>query len=281
MSSIRNKLAAPLLGLGLLGGGFFAVDAAAGPSSAPAITQATPGASPAATDQQCVDEQNDDNGQEEANEAEDDVQEANGVDNVAEGETDNNGDDELGENGEDDAEDNRNDEQEENGADQESTAATPGTLTEGQDLLPQTKITVEQAITTAQGAAIGNVGTVELEDRKSTLVFEVTVGDQAITVDASTGTVASIEPVRNTENECEDDAVVAPGTLTEGQDLLPRARITVEQAITTARVVAIGNVGAVALDQDGGTLVFNVAIGNQEVTVDAATGEVLSAAQAS
>lgn len=263
MGSIGNKVTAFMLGLGLLGGGVFAVDAAAAPVDAPtmslAVAQATPDATPGVDDQQCREEENTDNGEQEANGAEDDIQDEHGADDAAEGDTEDNGDGEQDKNSENDAaegdtEDNDDDEQSENGAEQESANATPGAVTEGQDLLPQAKITVEQAVTTAQGAATGELGTVELEDQTGTLVFDVTVGDQAVTVDAATGTVASVEPVRNTEHECKDDAAVAPGTLTEGQDLLPQAKITVEQAVTTAQGAAMSDLGAAVLDRTGEVL---------------------------
>lgn len=263
MDSIRNKMAALLLALGMLGGSAFAVEAATGPSSLSSFhaIQATPDASPAATDTTCLDEQDEEAGEED---------EANGDDK--EGAREEN-------EAENDTEDDGGDEQDDNGTGQESAPATPGTLTEGQDLMPGAKITVEQAITTAQGAATGSLGTVELEERAGTLVFEVTIGEQEVFVDATTGTVASVEPVKNTGNDCEDDAAVAPGTLTEGQDLLPQAKITVEQAITTAQGSATGNLGEVELEQNGGTLVFTVDIGEQEVMVDAATGQLLSVDQ--
>lgn len=287
MGSIRNKAAALLLGLGLLGGGVFAVEAAAAPAGGPPVSFAAQ-ATPDAADPQCLEEQNEEAGEQEANGTAQATpgagQEANGADDDAEGDTEDNGDDEQDENSEDDAaegdtKDTGEDEQGENGAEQESASATPGALTQGQDLLPKARITVEQAVTTAQGAATGDLGTVELEDRQGTLVFEVTVGDQEVFVDATTGTVASVEPVQNTGNGCEDDAAVAPGTLTEGQELLPKAGITVEQAIRTAQGAATGDLSSVELDQDSGALVFTVNIGDQEVTVDAASGAVLSVEQ--
>ena len=80
-------------------------------------------------------------------------------------------------------------------------------------------------------------------------------------------------------NEAEDgDERVSSGTLDDGKDLLPQARITVEQAITAAQGAATGPVGEVDLEHWQGKLVFNVDIGDKDVKVDAATGSVLSAA---
>lgn len=288
MGSIRHKLAALLLGLGLLGGGVVAAEVAAAPVHSPGIAlaaaQATPGATPGVADPQCLDEQNE-NGEKDAAGDTDNVQDENGADDAIEGDTEE-GDSEEDdtaegstEEGAEDADENGSDEQADDGAEQDAASATPGTLTQGQDLLPQAKITVDAAVATAQGEATGDLGSVELEERDGTLVFEVTVGDQEVFVDAATGAVISVEPVQNAEADCENEAEGAPGTLVEGQDLLPQTTITLEQSITTAQGKATGDLGTVELEQDGGTLVFIVEIGDQEVTVDAATGEVLSVDQ--
>lgn len=275
MGSTRNKLAALLIGLGLLGGGVVAAEVAASPIGAPSISQiaaqATPGATPGDADQQCLDEQNETGGEDDNEDGDNDnVQDEKGADDAAEGDT---------EEGDNDAEKNGADTEDDDGAEQESASATPGTLTQGQDLLPQAKLTVEDAVATAQGEATGDLGSVELEERDGALVFEVTVGDQEVFVDAVTGAVSSVEPVQNAGADCENEADGAPGTLSEGQDLLPQATITLEESIATAQAEATGDLGTVELEQDGETLVFIVEIGEQEVTIDAATGEVLSVDQ--
>jgi len=87
MGSTRNKLAALLIGLGLLGGGGVAAEVAASPIGAPSISQiadqATPGATPGGADQQCLDEQNE-NGEKDAEGDTDNVQDENGKDDAGE-----------------------------------------------------------------------------------------------------------------------------------------------------------------------------------------------------
>ncbi len=281
MGSTRNKLAALLIGLGLLGSGVVAAEVAASPIGGSSFSLAAAQATPGVADQQCLDEQNETGGEEDSEDGDNDtVQDENGADDATEGDSDEK-DSEEGdtEEGDNDAEQNGADTEDDEGTEQESASATPGALTQGQDLLPQAKITVEDAVATAQGEATGDLGSVELEERDGTLVFEVTVGDQEVFVDAATGAVVSVEPVQNAEADCENDADGAPGTLTEGQDLLPQATITLEESIATAQGEATGDLGTVELEQDGETLVFIVEIGEQEVTVDAATGEVLSVDQ--
>lgn len=69
------------------------------------------------------------------------------------------------------------------------------------------------------------------------------------------------------------------GTLDDGKDLLPRAGITIEQAIAAARTAATGDIGEIDLEQAGGVLMFNVDVGNRDVKVDAATGAIVASDQ--
>lgn len=72
------------------------------------------------------------------------------------------------------------------------------------------------------------------------------------------------------------DKPVAAGSLDDGASLLPQAAITLDAAIQAAQGAASGKLGEVDLEYLGGKLVFNVDIGNQDVKIDAASGEVLS-----
>ena len=73
----------------------------------------------------------------------------------------------------------------------------------------------------------------------------------------------------------DDEATVAPGTLDDGKELLPKAGITLEQAVAVAQASTPGEVGEVDLEYFHGTLVFNVDVGDHDVKVDAATGAVI------
>jgi uncharacterized membrane protein YkoI len=146
-------------------------------------------------------------------------------------------------------------------------------------LLPQAKITVEQAITEAQTQLAGSLGTLELEHRNGALVFEVTIGDQEVFVDATTGQTVAVQPVAQQYSDasgCEQDSPdTALGTLEDGKDLLSQATITVDQAATIAQAVAPGQLGAIDLEREHGSLEYHVTVGDQEVTIDATTGAVL------
>ena len=72
-----------------------------------------------------------------------------------------------------------------------------------------------------------------------------------------------------------DESQVAPGTLDDGKDLLPQAKISIEQAIAAAQSSASGDIGEIDLEHYQGHLVFNVDVGDHDVKVDATTGQVL------
>ena len=80
-----------------------------------------------------------------------------------------------------------------NGADDASEEQPGGTLDDGKDLLPQAKITVDQAIAAAQSAATGDVGEIDLEDVDGRLVFNVDVGGQDVKVDAGDGSIVAVD----------------------------------------------------------------------------------------
>jgi len=62
-------------------------------------------------------------------------------------------------------------------------------LDDGKDLLPQAKITEQQAIAAAQSAASGALNEVDLEHYNGRLAFNVDVGAKDVKVDATTGDV--------------------------------------------------------------------------------------------
>ena len=65
-------------------------------------------------------------------------------------------------------------------------------LDDGKDLLGQARITEQQAIAAAQGAATGDLNEIDLEQYQGRLVFNVDVGAKAAKVDAETGKVLGV-----------------------------------------------------------------------------------------
>lgn len=74
-------------------------------------------------------------------------------------------------------------------------------------------------------------------------------------------------------------SAAATSRLDDGQDLLPKASITEQQAIETAQSAASGRLNEVDLEYRAGTLVFNVDVGSHDVKVDASSGHVLAVDQ--
>ena len=83
--------------------------------------------------------------------------------------------------------------QDDEGAGEVESAVAAGTLDDGQELLPLAGISLDAAIRSAQGAASGAVGEVDLEYVGDRLVFNVDIGDQDVKVDASSGAVVSVD----------------------------------------------------------------------------------------
>jgi uncharacterized membrane protein YkoI len=72
--------------------------------------------------------------------------------------------------------------------------ATPGSLDDGKELLPETRITLAEANAAAQKAASGSLGQVDLERDRGRVVYMVDVGDREVRVDATDGSIVAIGP---------------------------------------------------------------------------------------
>jgi|SRR5262245_40153310 len=70
----------------------------------------------------------------------------------------------------------------------------PGSLDDGKELRSQASITLRQAIASAQRAASGPLGQVDLEHYEGRLVYTVDVGDQEVKVDAANARIDGIVP---------------------------------------------------------------------------------------
>jgi uncharacterized membrane protein YkoI len=68
-------------------------------------------------------------------------------------------------------------------------SASGSRLDDGKDLLPQAKITEQEAIRAAQAGGSDALNEVDLERADGRLVFNVDVGDRDVKVDATTGEV--------------------------------------------------------------------------------------------
>ena len=74
----------------------------------------------------------------------------------------------------------------------------------------------------------------------------------------------------------DDGHYIKPGSLDDGKELLPQAKITLAAAIADAQRAVHGQLGQVDMEHFGGRVVFKVDVGDQEVRVDAADGSIAS-----
>jgi uncharacterized membrane protein YkoI len=73
-----------------------------------------------------------------------------------------------------------------------AAAAVASRMDDGKDLLPQAKITEQQAIAAAQRVASGDLNEVDLEHLDGVLVYTVDVGAKDVKVDATSGKVVDV-----------------------------------------------------------------------------------------
>ncbi len=95
---------------------------------------------------------------------------------------------------------------------------------------------------------------------------------------AAAATVLAVAALAGYQSFPGSAAAGQPGTLDDGKDLLPKATISLDAAVSAAQTAATGPVDEVDLEYWNGTLVFNVDVGSKDVKVDAASGTVLDAA---
>jgi uncharacterized membrane protein YkoI len=72
--------------------------------------------------------------------------------------------------------------------------AKPGSLDDGKELLPQTRISLAKAVAAAEKAQSGQLGQVDLEHYGGRIVYMVDVGSKEVRVDATDGSIAAISP---------------------------------------------------------------------------------------
>jgi len=146
-----------------------------------------------------------------------------------------------------------------------------GRLDDGQRLLSDADISVEDAIAIAEGAATGRVDDIELERLGDRLLYQVEVGRSEVFVDANSGEVVAVE-ADDDGDDWLDDGVGFEDDTNMGVEVA----ITPQQAIEAARGAAEGFVDDVELDRHAGRFVYTVEVGQSEVIVDANDGSILS-----
>ena len=139
---------------------------------------------------------------------------------------------------------------------------------EGQQLLDGQSISVEEAIAAAQNEATGAVDDVEIERRGDRVVYDIEIGETDVVVDAGDGSIVSVREDDDDDDDDRRDETVTPQDFTN--------LISVDDAIAAAQNEVSGTVHDVELEDEHGSMVYSIEIGNHEVEVDAVTGEIVS-----
>src|SRR5690349_20105264 len=82
----------------------------------------------------------------------------------------------------------------------------------------------------------------------------------------STGVLSAY--AQSNDGQDSSETLVAAGTLADGQDLLPVAKVSIDQAVQAAQGATSGAVGEVDLEHVNGQLAYNVDVGGHDVKVD-------------
>jgi uncharacterized membrane protein YkoI len=134
----------------------------------------------------------------------------------------------------------------------------------------RSKITFQAALQTAEAAIGGKAYSIERETEGGKSVIEVGIDGREVFVDAESGKIALIENLRQ-KGDREDIAKI-----TEALKLQKLATVPIQTAMQTAESFAGQQVHSVDLENKHGSLVYEAAIGMQEVFIDAGDGKVLA-----
>lgn len=147
---------------------------------------------------------------------------------------------------------------------QSSTDTSTVNPTKTADLLP-----LEDGLAIAEAEVGGKAYAVEREVEKNIPIIEVEIGDTEVLVNAETGEVISIDNLL-ADSDPEDVEEVA-----KAREFQVLPIITIQEAIAAAEAVTDEPPHTVGLENEEGNLVYEVAVGLQEIYVDAGNGEVL------
>ena len=130
------------------------------------------------------------------------------------------------------------------------------------ELAKQATVTEEAAIKIALEQVPGTVEEVELEDENGTIVYEIEIraedgAEQEVDIDATTGDVVKVE-AEDDEEERDDEQSQA--------ELAKQATVTEEAAIKIALEQVPGTVEEVKLEDENGTIVYEIEVKAEDGT---------------
>ena len=131
------------------------------------------------------------------------------------------------------------------------------------------RISFYEAVAIAEAEVDGKVYMVELEKEDERPIIEIEIHEQEVIVDAETGEVIAIDNLLETDDP-EDVESVTKALNLQQFDIIP-----IQDALKVAEMALGGTAHTIVLENEEGNLVYEVAIGLEEIYIDAGNGEVL------
>ena len=110
---------------------------------------------------------------------------------------------------------------------------------------------------------------VELEKEDDQPIIEVEIHEQEVIINAENGDVIAIDNLLETDDP-EDIEEVTKALNLQQFDIIP-----IQDALKVAETASEGTAHTIVLENEEGNLVYEVAIGLEEIYVDAGNGEIL------
>lgn len=130
----------------------------------------------------------------------------------------------------------------------------------------QPAISPDEAVEIAQTAASGTVDSLDIEQRRGRVVYDIEVGETDVIVDATDGSIVRVETDHDDDDDWDDT----------NNRQTPAPGISFGDAIRAAEEATGGTFDEVELDYERGQLIYDVDMGRNDVIVDATDGTVLS-----
>ena len=162
-----------------------------------------------------------------------------------------------------------------------SATKTETAVGESSDSLPSSSVAQEsepsatpqisfyEAVAIAEAAVDGRVYMVELEKEDDQPIIEVEIHEQEVIINAENGEVIAIDNLLETDDP-EDVEEVTKALNLQQFDIIP-----IQDALEVAETASGGTAHTIVLENEDGNLVYEVAIGLEEIYIDAGNGEIL------
>ena len=151
----------------------------------------------------------------------------------------------------------------------DSSASLSSSVAQESETPATPQISFYDAVAIAEAEVDGKVYMVELEKEDERPIIEIEIHEQEVIVDAETGEVIAIDNLLETDDP-EDVESVTKALNLQQFDIIP-----IQDALKIAETASGKTAHTIALENEDGNLVYEVAIGLEEIYVDAGNGEIL------